>query len=316
MIEPQYAEADVFGTELDEDARKWARDPANRVRLTPHVKTNWKTLDARTGHAETMAEVRSARREAEWHSVVADSTDRQAALVSVSNVNRERWLEIVSEYDLIYRPLRYTQGYDGFTHQHRPASPQDPDRHTFSVVAANTDVADAMEAAHDPDEPTDHDTIGALLGFPACCREAFEQWFIDEQRVDPIYEIACNTGSAETIDGDRERVHLPDPEPWANVMYRYFGWSLLSHLPCSFDCEASHAVAEGVGEVMVDAGYRDEANALWYWLREPTTWTATNGLCHVRNQHFIGGANSGAYWSRKEVVWREPHAPGGTIIDE
>jgi hypothetical protein len=84
------------------------------------------------------------------------------------------------------------------------------------------------------DEANEDDLFGALLGIPACCREAFEKFrpAAAEKQCDFVPFVLANTA------GDM-------PYDWRlNYAAQYFGYSLLSFFPCSFRCGAAAAVAE------------------------------------------------------------------------
>lgn len=315
-IEPEYAQTDVFGNPLDADERAWVEDQRNSIRFDkPVTKQNWKTAESRDEWADLLSEAAKAKQFAEWWSVLSDKTDRKAAIIHVNNLNREEWLKRVGEYGLSYRDIRYTEPYNGFSHKHYPTDKRDPNRVTYAVIAENDDVADKMEEAELRDgEAEKHEIVGELLGFPECCRQSFRETFIEQKRIDPMYEVSCQSDCAEAIDGDNQSVYIPEVNPWTNVLYRYFGYSFITHIPCKWDCEKSAEIGEARGEMMAEHGHREAANKLWEWLRLPMTWTNKTGLAHIRNQHFTGSSSSSSYWTQKRVVWGDEHLSGGSIV--
>ncbi|MFC3957436.1 hypothetical protein [Halovivax cerinus] len=296
MIEPKYADTDVNGDDLSATERQWIRDETNRFFPEEYVKRNWKTGPGRDQWCDVLERAKRGTSLAEWLSVADDRSDRQAISVELNEQTVPNWMERISEYDLHFYQI---------------------DDQSRGIVAANTDVADAVLEAETELEGEDRDEVlGDLYGYPDCCREFYVDRVRQDDRRDPLYEIACNSDSVSPIDGDRERLLAEGVEPWANVLYRQFGWTFISHLPCSFDCERSFDVGETRGEIMADHGFRDAANHLWEWLQLPMTWTAFKALSHVRNRYFIGSASTSCYWSEKEIVWKRPHQAGGQIVDE
>lgn len=84
------------------------------------------------------------------------------------------------------------------------------------------------------EEAGEDDLFGALLGIPACCREAFDRCKnrAAEKQCDFVPYVMENSGGRMPYD-------------WRlNYIAQYFGYSLLSFFPCSFQCEAAAAVAE------------------------------------------------------------------------
>lgn len=314
-VEPKYATTDVNGNELSEEEIEWAS--RNDIDIDGFEKFNWKTAESRDEWDEVLVQMSRAKRLAEWKSVLSDKTDRKAAIIHVTNTNREDWLKRVGSYGLAYRDIRYTSPSNGFSHRFHPTSPNDPERVTYAVIAKNEDVADKMEEAElEMSGKERHDTVGTLLNFPECCRDFFYEHFIDRGMKDYIYEMACNSESAKAVDGDRTEILIQDTEPLNNVIHRYFGHSFLTHIPCSFNCGESTKVAENRGEIMAENGYREAANRMYQWLSLPTVWTGNNSLAHVKNRHMIGSAATGSYWEKKKVVFGKENMAGGSIIEE
>lgn len=311
----EYHKTDIHGNPLSEEEQEWCEQ--NEYLPESFVKRNWKTGEARDQWQELLDEATDGVREAEWLSVLDDRTDRKAAIIYINNYNREKWLKRVGEHGLHYRDIRYTEPYEGYSHKHFPTDVNDPNRLTYAVVAENADVADKIEEAElNFTGYKKHNTIGEFLDFPECCREFFVKHWSNEGHVDPMYEVSCNTPSAEPIDGDPQNVHIKDPNPWVNAMYRYWGLCFLTHIPCSWECEKSAEVARHRGEIMSENGYKDGANALYNWLNEPMVWTGKNGLAHVKNQYMIGSSGTSSYWDKKRLVWKEENEAGGAIVED
>lgn len=84
------------------------------------------------------------------------------------------------------------------------------------------------------DEAGEDDLFGALLGIPACCREAYEKFspLAAKKQFDLVPYVLDHTDGAMPYD-------------WRlNYMAQYFGAALLSFFPCSFRCPAAAAVAD------------------------------------------------------------------------
>jgi predicted transcriptional regulator len=314
-IKPKYAETDIHGNELSDKQKQYLED--NEIKLDPFDKRNWKTAESRDKWRDVMQKAAEAKREAEWRSVMEGSTDRKAAIIHITNTSREKWLRRLSQEDLVYRDIRFTKPYGGFSHKTFPTSHQDPERMTYSVIAQNEDIADKMvEAEQEMQGPDGHEVIGELLGFPKCCRDYFNEYFIEKQFKDPMYESACNTAGVEKVEGNPHHLKVPNPHDKINPMWRYFGWSFITHLPCSLDCDRSKEVAEQRKQIMLDNGYDEAVEALEEWLGLPSVWSGKAGLMHIVNKHFIGSARTSDYWKMKKITWKKKNLPGGSILDD
>lgn len=313
-VEPKYVYQDINGKQLTPEQRKQIRQ--KRVKLDPFAQHNWKSLESRGEWKDTLARASEGMSMAEWRSVESDKTERSAAIIHVNNYNREEWLRRLSEHDLVYRDIRYSEPYEGFSHKFFPTTVDDPNRNTYAVIAANEDIADKVEEAElefGPEEK--HRTVAKFLGFPDCCVDHFIEAWHNRELIDPMYETTCNTPEAVAKDGDREDLWIDESiPPWANVLWRYFGWAFITHIPCSWSCEKSVEIGKVRGEIMAENGYKDEANALWKWLGLPHVWTGKNSIANIRNRHVTGQSGTSSYWSRKRIVWKTEHEPGGTIV--
>ncbi len=79
------------------------------------------------------------------------------------------------------------------------------------------------------------DLLGGLLGYPECCRTSFRRRWPAAQ-LDFAGDVAMVTAES----GDSERAF-----PWGlNVYGRYFGFELIQHFPCDFDCQDSLSIAK------------------------------------------------------------------------
>jgi hypothetical protein len=313
-VEPTYVNTDINGEQLSGGQRKTIQQ--KRVKLDPFAQHNWKTLESRDKWKDTLQRASAGKSFAEWKSVESDKTDRKAAIIHINNYNREEWLRRLSERDLVYRDIRYSEPYEGFSHKFFPTSIDDPERNTYAVIAQNEDIADKIEEAElEFDEAEKHRTVGGFLGFPDCCIEHFLKTWHGKEMIDPMYETSCNTPEAVAKDDDPEDVWIEgDIEPWANVLWRYFGWSFITHIPCSWSCEESLDIGRKRGEIMAENGFKDEANALWEWLGSPHVWTGKNSIAHIRNRYVTGQSGTSSYWSKKRIVWKREHEAGGSIL--
>lgn len=319
MVEPIYRQTDYNGNELTDEEKDYLRE--NKWNAEPFTKSNWKSASSRDKWGPLLDGASQAKDMAEWRSVASEKTDRKAAIIHITNTNREKWLRRLGEQGLAYRDIRYSEPYGGYSHKFFPTDKSDPNRITYSVIAENEDIADKMkEAELEMEGEERHRTVGGLLGFPDCCMDHFiDVWLPSDESerfIDPMYEASCNTSCAKAIDGNRNHIHIPDVNPYTSVLYRYFGWSFITHLPCSWDCEKSQKVGQARGEIMAENGFADEANALYNWLEQPMTWTGYKALAHIRNKDFIGSAGTSCYWNEKKIVWNEPHAQGGSIVED
>lgn len=156
---------------------------------------------------------------------------------------------------------------------------------------------------------SDHDAIGALLGYPPCCQKFFRSVWVDQRCLDTTWAMAENTPASRA--NRAIRIDLPDrTSPLANILWRWLGVRAVPHLPCRFDCRASIKLGERLLALAGEAGYAEEAD----WIREilawPVEWSALHGIAEVKSPLMKLTTRTDATADKEVVQW------GGTRYPE
>lgn len=132
-----------------------------------------------------------------------------------------------------------------------------PDR--FAIGPAAADLAAAYRAGDD-------DAVGALLGFPDCCRRFFaETW--SRGSGDTTFEMTRGGDASGPIE--------------ANILGRWLGLRFVMHLPCAFTCAATARLGVTYRALLRDldpAGEGTIAEVLAW----PIEWSALHGAAEIR----------------------------------
>lgn len=209
---------------------------------------------------------------------------RSCGTIHIPNVDGDQTYRKLAEAGLKWKRLTKVGHDPGFSHR-RHAAVQKGDLHYswFSVMGRNQDDLDDFALAY---EKSNHDLMGKLLGFPACCRRFFAQnW---PKYCDPIWQSAANTEGAELV-GPRT-LHVKG-HPGCNVMLRYIGVRTWFHLPCSLRCEETIALSESWLNLIREM---DEASfeATRLLLSLPLAWDVNHGYAKVMTPAFTVHAGS------------------------
>jgi hypothetical protein len=149
---------------------------------------------------------------------------------------------------------------------------------------------------------SDHDTIGALLGYPACCRAFFRDVWADKRCIDTTWQMAENTTPAHAP--DRIRIELPDTTaPVANILWRWLGVRAVPHLPCRFNCDASISLGTRFLEIARANGYAEEADWIAEILSWPVEWSALHGIAEIKTPLLKISTRTDATWGKSTVKW-------------
>jgi len=167
--------------------------------------------------------------------------------------------------------LRADCGKGGWANRmERLAEPDEADGVHNVYIASDTTLA---ETGRMLDEAGEDDLFGALLGIPACCREAFERSRLSaaEKQNDFVPYVLDNTCGAMPYD-------------WRlNYIAQYFGYSLLSFFPCSFRCPAAASVADLTHRMLADCD-ADWAKRFVELQQTNVLYTENRGLHLFRSQ--------------------------------
>jgi hypothetical protein len=121
--------------------------------------------------------------------------------------------------------------------------------------------------------------LGESLGIPGCC----VKMYIDsieraEQKQNDYLEFTlANTRS--------EYPH----NHWNNIAAQYFGYGLLSHYPCSFDCIPSADLAQKIHQILADYS-RKFADMFLRYHQKNYIYTEFDGIFCLSGSTFEGGS--------------------------
>lgn len=216
----------------------------------------------------------------------------------------KKWAKRVGGSVVILNPTPMSNSYSSFGVQNGPSN-------GFRVaVTREKFVGDWYDAWNGE---TDNKTIGALLGYPTCCTNFFEKYWVEEQWRDLTYPAYMNT-----INEDNE---LDEIDPKYNVKYgsaqgpieanilgRWVGIRWVSHMPCSFKCEHSVEIGKQNREVAKQFGYKKSANIIDEVLGWSTRWSALHGILEIKTPVFKVSAATEAT-SEELIIEREGTHP-------
>jgi len=135
-----------------------------------------------------------------------------------------------------------------------------------------------LEPAQFAEEASDHQLFGTLLGIPSCCREAYVrcQPVAQIKQSDLVPLVLDNTSGAMPYD------------PWLNCLAKYFGRTLLSFFPCSFQCELARTAAKNTFEMLAECD-REWACSFFDLQYTNILYTEYQGI-HLFRRPFVDGS--------------------------
>jgi hypothetical protein len=124
----------------------------------------------------------------------------------------------------------------------------------------------------------DTDAIGGLLGYPKCCRAAFDLEYLQLGHQDSTWQAAHACGK---LDRESEIFEVKG-SPQLNGLLAKIGVRLIPHLPCSSTCEESLRLAERFQSTAETAEEVEAIAMALEMLSWPMEWTAVNGIAEIK----------------------------------
>lgn len=157
----------------------------------------------------------------------------------------------------------------------------------------------------------DHSAMGAVLGYPACCRKFFQKVWVDDGMIDTTWPVAQGASGERTVSVEG---HAPEN----NILLRWLGVRAVSHLPCSFDCQPTRVQGHAMLELGERHGWREEVD----WIREalswPVEWSALHGIAEIKTPvvkvSARTDATAGKYVVRLEGTGYPAEGARGTVF--
>lgn len=128
--------------------------------------------------------------------------------------------------------------------------------------------------------PLNNRRIGELLGYPTCCIDFYEKYWVNQNFVDTSWIMAADKLD---VTDDTHTIHIkPDTPSECNILWRWQGVRLVSHLPCSFDCTHTQDIGIKMAELGRELGYTEQVDWIYELLSWPVEWTGLHGIAEIK----------------------------------
>lgn len=223
---------------------------------------------------------------------------RQAAWIFVTPEELVERTAAFANRGLMLYPLQRVGQFGSYASTGKPYQEGKPWHYRAVVFAAGLkaagDLAQYFLAGGD------NDAIGKLLGYPACCREFFQQVWVEEHWLDTTWPMAERTGveskqhdhvvfeaGTGTLNPDMRLLRFSGNVRWpANILGRWAGVRAVPWLPCSLACRATvEAWDTHWGPLAVDTD-PEAVDWLRTLLQASWKWSALHGIAEIETPIF------------------------------
>lgn len=280
--------------------------------LFPFVKFSWRTKDIANKWEPLRKRIYNAVHFAEYEMVKRGH--RACDVYDFGPGNVVERLRKVAKDGLIFIPILISQQYGGYGHRHYVVNKFTDDTFIYGGIARNKEDAikfhDAgvtdlrlriMDWKSEEMNPNgiDHDVTGELLGYPKCDRKFFNDVWLKDGCLDPMYEMALRTEDHEFVSENHIKV---TGNPLLNRLCKYWGYNIVPFFPHSFDCPNALKFAETFYKLMEEHD-KEAIQACREVLSMPMKWSLSNCVIEVQHPLFWGAANGYHTQEKKVVEW-------------
>ena len=208
-----------------------------------------------------------------WQHIERMSVAHGVRSSTLDIINSDELLPLTNEYKQ-YNVFVVPLAREGTTTSYSSTSPKYIPGKPYRVRVVFTKSEELAKEWYDlwNTAPLNNRRVGELLGYPPCCIDFYTKYWVDQKFVDTSWVMAAD--KLTLSDADRI-IHIKeDTPPECNILWRWQGVRLVSHLPCSFDCE--HTVNLGMKNAELGRllGYTNEIDTMYELLSWPVEWSA------------------------------------------
>lgn len=279
------------------------------IEVYPFTKFSWRSKEIARKWEPLRRRIYGATSFAEYEMVRRGY--RSCDVYDFGQSNMMSALKRVAQHGLIFIPILISKKYGGYGHRHYITDKFTEDAFIYGGVARNKEDAVKFHDAGvpstserirqwKPDEMNpngiDHDVTGELLGYPKCDRKFFQETWLRDGCLDPMYEMALNTENHEIVKEGQVKV---GGDAMLNRLIRYWGYNIIPFFPHSFDCPEAAKFADVFFELMREYD-EDASQACYAVLDMPMVWSMSNCITEIQHPLFWGSANG--YYRKDKIV--------------
>jgi hypothetical protein len=244
--------------------------------LPDWTRVQWTSMENKNKYEPIISAISSAWRHIERMSVVHDIRPSALDIIRPSEL-----MSLQEEYGK-YGVKIVALAKEGITGQYSSTTiPYTSGDYNIRVVFTKSErlAEEWFSIWNSPSSIRDREA-GRLLGYPTCCIEHFNKYWVNQGYVDSTWTMAADK---LTLTDNDHTIHInADTPPECNILWRWQGIRLVSHLPCSFDCKATEELGMKMAELGRTLGYSKEIDWIYEILSWPVEWSALHGIAEIR----------------------------------
>lgn len=244
--------------------------------LPDWTRVQWTSMENKNKYEPIINSIQVAWKQIERMSVVHDI--RPSALDIIKPSELQSLIDEYKQYGVNVVPL----AKEGISGQYSSTTlPYNGGDYNLRVVFTKSEAmgTEWFNVWNSPAPVRDREA-GRLLGYPTCCINHFNKYWVDQGFVDSTWTMAADKLTLSDTD---YAIHIKaDTPPEANILWRWQGVRLVSHLPCSFDCKSTETIGMQMAQLGRNLGYGEQVDWIYTFLSWPVEWSALHGIAEIR----------------------------------
>ena len=194
--------------------------------LPDWTRVQWTSIENKNKYEPILSSISSAWKQIERMSVVHDIRPSTLDIINLDELST--LIEEYKQYGVIIVPLAkegMSTTYSSTAQAYQPGKP-------YRLRVVFTKSEELAKEWYDVwnTTPLNNRRVGELLGYPPCCIDFYTKYWVDEKFVDTSWVMAADKLQ---LANDDTIIHIKeDTPPECNILWRWQGVRLVSHLPC------------------------------------------------------------------------------------
>ena len=244
--------------------------------LPDWTRVQWTSIENKNKYEPILSSISSAWKHIERMSVVHDI--RSSTLDIINSDELSTLVDEYKQYGVMIVPLTkegMSTTYSSTVQAYQPGKP-------YRLRVVFTKSEELAKEWYDVwnTTPLNNRRVGELLGYPPCCVDFYTKYWVDQKFVDTSWVMAADKLQ---LANDDKIIHIKeDTPPECNILWRWQGVRLVSHLPCSFNCTHTQDIGVKMAELGRQLGYTEQVDWIYELLSWPVEWSALHGIAEIK----------------------------------
>jgi len=215
---------------------------------------------------------------------------REVDIYHISPRDFDEQIKKIVNDGLIWIPIYRIKFFSGFSFKHQFTEKMDDNTLVYGVIGKDLESVKNFEYYSRQGTKKAEEEMGKMLNYPECCSTFFADSWVEGHK--DLLPLTVMNSEHERLGPNHYKVSN------YNILItehlKYFGPRIISHMPCSFDCEESIKRAKIWESVARDLDPK-LTDYILKILNYPSEWSVLNQYIYVDHVNFKGYVSKAEY---------------------